>query len=106
MIKNLIRIGAPSSMVCLYWQGSKMHSKFEDFKNGWIEVDISLKPEDIENLIELLNMIKQNPEQHFHISSDYQGAGGVGSITFTIQEKNETDNMVIFGKAIMPGEKI
>lgn len=35
---------------------------------------------EIERLIQSLNMLRQAPGQHFHISSDYKGNGGVGDI--------------------------
>jgi len=80
--------------------------EIEDFKTGWFGIGIGLKSDEIDQLIELLKMIKADPEQHFHISSpDYTGDGGVGDIEIYIQNESQKDNVTFFGKALAPGDK-
>jgi len=51
-------------------------------------------------------MLKQDTEQHFHISSDYKGTVGVGDITFYVKEPNEVDNASMSGRALSSGDEI
>ena len=79
-----------------------MHVKTEQWKSGWFGVELGLSSEEIDRLIELLQMLKKEPDQHFHISSDYKGSTGIGDIMFYLQPANEANNMLISGKAIAP----
>jgi hypothetical protein len=83
-----------------------MHAKLEDWKNGWFGVELGLSPDEIDPLIKLLQMLKSEPDQHFHLGSDYSGSGGLGDITFYVQTPDEPNNMVTFGKALAPGSKL
>ena len=83
-----------------------MHSKLEDWKNGWFGVEIGVKPTDIDALIANLNMLREEPDQHFHLSSNYKGEGGLGDIVFYVQASGDPDNMESFGKALAPGATI
>ena len=83
-----------------------MHVEVEDWKNGWCGLRVGIDPSEIDRLIELLVMIKNDPEQHFHSSSDYRGAGGVGDIEFSIRGESESHNMSLSGRARAPGEEI
>jgi hypothetical protein len=83
-----------------------MHSKFEDWKNNWFGVQLGISKEEIDPLIDLLKMLKKEPDQHFHLSSDYKGTGGLGDITIYVQSPDEVDNMETLGKARAPGEEI
>ncbi|MDI9239929.1 hypothetical protein QLQ15_13535 [Lysobacter sp. LF1] len=78
----------------------------EDWKNGWVEVEIGLSAQDIDQLIASLQMIKADPDQHFHATSDCVGDGGMGQITFYIQQASEVNNMTLGGQALGPGEAI
>ncbi len=78
-----------------------MYVEIEDFKTGWYGINISIRKNEIDILIDQLNQLKKDKQQHFHISSDYEGESGVGDIEFNIQE-NGTDNMSISGFAISP----
>jgi hypothetical protein len=79
-----------------------MHSKLEDWKNGWFGVELGILPDEIDRFIELLQTLRAEPDQHFHLSSDYKESGGVGDITLYVQSPDETNNMITFGKAIAP----
>lgn len=83
-----------------------MRSKLNDWKNGWFGVELSLKKEEIDRVISLLQMLKQESDQHFHLSSDGKGSGGVGDIEISVQSPDEPSNMMTFGKAIAPGGPI
>jgi hypothetical protein len=83
-----------------------MRAILEDWKNGWCGVELGLLKEDIDPLIELLKMLKQDPDQHFHLTSDYKGPGGLGDLTICIQGDDEQSNMESMGKALSPGEEI
>jgi hypothetical protein len=83
-----------------------MHVELNDWKNSWLGIDIDLDPEEIDPLIELLKMIRDDHEQHFHISSDYKGTGGIGQITLAIKTGQQRDNMSLSGRAMAPGEEI
>jgi len=58
------------------------------------------------SLIEMLNIIKKDPDQHFHISNDYEEKTGVGEVTFYVKPSEEKDNMELLGRALAPGEEI
>ncbi|MCC6140397.1 MAG: hypothetical protein IT389_07255 [Nitrospira sp.] len=83
-----------------------MHVKIEDWKNGWSGISVGIDPDEINRFIELLKMIRENPEQHFHVSSDYKGTGGVGDIEVFIRGENEEHNMSLSGRALAPGETL
>jgi hypothetical protein len=83
-----------------------MRTELEDWKNGWVGVQLGLAPNEIDRVIELLALLKRDPEQHFHLSSDYRGTGGVGDITIYVQQPHEPDNMTTFGFALPPGAEI
>ena len=78
----------------------------EDWKNGWHGIEIGLSAAEIDALIENLEMLKRDTDQHFHISSDYKGDGGVGDITIYVKDSSEADNASVSGRAIAPGEEI
>lgn len=83
-----------------------MHVKIEDWKNGWSGISIGIDHAEIDHFIELLKMIKEDPEQHFHIASDYKGTGGVGDIEIFIRSENEKHNMNLSGRSLAPGDDI
>jgi hypothetical protein len=83
-----------------------MRASLENWKNGWTEVEVSLSATDIDRLIALLKMIKADPDQHFHATSDFVGTGGIGQITFQIQQPSESDNLSLGSRALGEGESI
>lgn len=83
-----------------------MHTKLSDWKNDWFGIELSLKREEIDRVISQLQMLKEEPDQHFHLSSDYKGTGGVGDIEISVQADDEPSNMRTMGKAIAPGGMI
>ena len=83
-----------------------MHVRMKDWKNGWYGIELSLGESEIDRLIELLQMIKDDSDQHFHISSDYKESGGVGDIEISVNTDHQSDNMSLSGRALAPGEEI
>jgi len=83
-----------------------MHADIEDWENGWYGIGIGLEPEEIDTLIDLLNIIKNDHEQHFHLSSEYEGEGGVGDIEIYVKDQKKKNNMSLLGKALGPGGEI
>ena len=67
---------------------------------------MALTTQDIDLLIQRLNMLKSDPEQHFHISSDYKGSGGLGDIEVYLKQPDEVENMWVGGKAQGPGSDV
>ena len=80
-----------------------MYSKLSDWSNGWFGVELALKKEEIDRLITLLEGLKSDPEQHFHLSSDYRGEGGLGDIEISGLPDDAPSNMSMSGMAIAPG---
>ena len=84
-----------------------MHTKLEDWKNGWLDIELGIAAEEIDVLIDRLEMLKKDHDQHFHLSSDYKGNGGIGDITIYVQSPNRVSNMErISSGAIAPGQRI
>ena len=77
-----------------------MHAELENWNNGWHGLHLRLKPAEIERLMTLLGMLLKDPEQHFHISSDYSGTGGLGDIEFSVATNGDLNNMHMSGLAI------
>jgi hypothetical protein len=83
-----------------------MHTDIEDWKNGWFGIDLGLRREEIADLIQSLNMLINEPDQHFHLDSNYKGTGGIGQITFYVKSNEEEDDVSLGSRAYSPGEVI
>ena len=83
-----------------------MHGIIKDWKNGWFGVELGFDLDEIDALIELLQMIKKDPEQHFHMSSEHRGDGGLGDIEVFVRSKSEEHNMRLSSLAMAPGDEI
>lgn len=83
-----------------------MRVTLEDWKNGWFGIEVAVSPPEIDRLIALLQELKTDPQQHFHISSDYKGSGGVGDIEVFIKSDNELDNLFLSSIALRPGDEV
>lgn len=78
-----------------------MFVTIENYKTGWYGISIGIGPNEIDLLINQLTRLKKDPDQHFHITSNYEEEGGIGDIEFYIQDE-EKSNMAITGTAISP----
>ena len=83
-----------------------MRGEIENWNNGWFGVRLGLSAAEIERLIAMLTKLRNDPDQHFHISSNYVGSGGLGDIEISVQSADETSNMGIGGLAMGPGDEI
>ncbi len=83
-----------------------MYSEFENWNNGWFGVRLSASPKEIERLIAQLQKLLDDPNQHFHISSDYKADSGLGDIEISVKSDLESDNLFLSGLALAPGEEI
>ena len=83
-----------------------MKAELEKWKEGWLGVSLGLRNEEIDHLITLLQEIRKDNDQHFHISSDCKGEPGLGGIEIYAKSDAEDDNMYFSSLAMAPGEKI
>lgn len=83
-----------------------MRVKLEDWKNGWVGIDLAIDRDELDQLVHLLSLLKANPDQHFHLTSDYEGEGGVGDITICVQQPEDKSNMAISGFAVAAGQTL
>jgi len=83
-----------------------MHAELESWSSGWQGLRISLRPAEIERLIQLLRTLQEDPDQHFHISSKYEGEPSIGDIEIFVAAANERDNMWLSGFAVAPGTEL
>jgi len=84
-----------------------MHTKLEDWNNGWFGIELGIRPEEIDPMIESLRMLQRDHDQHFHISSDGKGRSGVGDIVVYVQPADEPSNMKPpSSRAFAPGDSI
>jgi len=78
----------------------------EDWKNGWFGLTMGISVDEIDRLIALLGALKSDPEQHFHIASDYKAAGGVGDVEVFIKADEDPDNLFLSSTALGPGDRL
>lgn len=83
-----------------------MRGEIENWNNGWYGVSLGLSITEIDRLIALLTNLRNEPEQHFHISSDYVDSQGLGDIEVYVAESNSVDNMYLVSKALATGDSI
>lgn len=83
-----------------------MRVDLDDWKNGWFGIGLAIAPSEIDRLISLLQELKADPDQHFHISSDYKGAGGVGDIEVFVKPDETPDNLFLSSTALNPGDEV
>ncbi|WP_349793169.1 hypothetical protein ABQY74_001920 [Xanthomonas sp. WHRI 7064] len=82
-----------------------MRGEIEDWKNGWYGVTLGVSVTGIDRMIGLLTRLRDDPDQHFHVSSDYSGSGGLGDIEVYVAEADATSNMQIVSYALAPGNE-
>lgn len=54
----------------------------ENIGNGMNNIDLGVRIDGMVQLIDELQRLEGNPDQHFHISSNFAGACRIGKITF------------------------
>ena len=83
-----------------------MEAELEDWKNGWFGLRLAASPREIEHLISLLQGLLEDPDQHFHIGSDYKAAGGLGDIELSVKDPETPDNLFLSSMALAPGDRM
>jgi hypothetical protein len=83
-----------------------MHASLEDWKNNWFGLSLELRPQEIDRLIVLLQELKADTEQHFHLSSDYKAEGGLGDIEVSVNLNAKPDNLFMSSVALAAGDEV
>ena len=83
-----------------------MHGEIKNWNNGWYGISLGLSISEIDRMIALLTKLRSDPEQHFHISSDYSGDGGLGDIEIYVAEAGSQSNLQLSGLALAPGSEL
>ena len=83
-----------------------MEAELEDWKNGWFGLRLAASPREIEHLIALLQGLLNDPDQHFHIGSDYKASGGLGDVELSVKDPTTPDNLFLSGLALAPDDPI
>jgi hypothetical protein len=83
-----------------------MHGEIKDWNNGWYGISLGLSVAEIDHLIGLLTRIRSDPEQHFHIASDFVGTKGLGDVEVYVSEPGSANNMRLSGVALAPGDSV
>ena len=82
-----------------------MRAIHEWSNEGWIGISLGIKRDEIDALVAKLLALKDDADQHFHLSSNYEGDGGVGDIEIYVQQA-EASNMMGSSFAMAPGSQI
>lgn len=73
-----------------------MKSCVEFFDSGWIGVNIALRPDETDRVIERLRGLKGGTVEHFHLrATDCSGERGLADVEISLQGAEEDDNMVV-----------
>ena len=83
-----------------------MKAELEKWKEGWYGLSLGIRNDEIDHFISLLQELKKNNDQHFHISSDCNGTPGIGGIEIYVKAAAEEDNMYFSSLAKAPGDEI
>ena len=71
-----------------------MQTDLEDFKTGWYGLTLGINSHEIDELILALKNLKKG-KGHFHLSSNYEGKGGIGDIELYYMTERKESNMVL-----------
>ena len=83
-----------------------MRGKIEDWKSGWYGISLGLSVPEIDRLVVLLTKLRDDSEQHFHISSDCSGNGGLGDIEIYVTEAGVPSNLKLGNVALAPSSDV
>jgi hypothetical protein len=83
-----------------------MRVTLDNWNNGWFGVQLGISLAEIDQVVALLQKLKADPQQHFHIGSDYKASGGVGDIEVFVTSPTEPHNMSLSSTALGPGDEI
>ena len=63
--------------------------------DGWIDVSIALRAEEIDPLIKSLLALKEDTTKHFHLRNTFEETKGVADLQICIKAESFRDNMVL-----------
>lgn len=81
-----------------------MRLTLDQTHSGWYELSIGVSAEEVDRLIALLAKIRDDPEQHFHLSHEDDRHGGPGRVTFHASSHEDEPNGILLGEALLPGD--
>lgn len=71
-----------------------MEANLEDFKTGWFGLQVGLKAQEIDQIIDLLKQVKNRELDHFHARSDFNDPReGIGDIEFYLAGNDAKHNL-------------
>jgi hypothetical protein len=82
-----------------------MRATIEDFKTGWFGITLGVKKSELDLLINRLQALKGDPTQHFHLSADFTGSGGVGDIEIFVDSEDAPNYLAVSDVAISPNRE-
>ncbi len=82
-----------------------MIAEIEKWKEGWQGISLGLSNTEIDHFIQLLTEIRNDNDQHFHISCKRNdGDPGLGGIEIYVKSESEKDNMHFMSLALEPNK--
>jgi len=81
-----------------------MRIDIETFESGWHSLTWGMSTSEAKHLIANLRILIDHPAGHFHLSSDWEGAPGVGDIEVFIDDSHGAGPMKITSLAIDPDD--
>ncbi|MGH9218968.1 MAG: hypothetical protein ACRD1W_06680 [Vicinamibacterales bacterium] len=72
-----------------------MRGEIERFSSGWSQVNLRIKPDEVDALVKKLQRLTTT--SHFHLRGTYDEAAGAGvaDIEISLQGPDESDNLVL-----------
>jgi hypothetical protein len=71
-------------------------SDIEKFESGWIGLSFAISIQEIDDLVSMLNLLKNGKIGHFHLRAcDWSGKEGIADVEFSIKGENDNDNMIV-----------
>ncbi len=63
---------------------------------------MGLSLHEVDRLIQMLKLLMQDPDQHFHCSSNHEDNSRIAGVDFYIKQATDPDNATISGPSIEP----
>ncbi len=77
-----------------------MKIEIENFNTGWYGLQLGIKENEIDSLIDCLEMLRT--QSHFHLRSDFEGHGGIGDVEIYLQSDEIDNNISLDSSAPIP----
>ncbi len=69
-----------------------MRTEIQELAEGWYQIYLRLRPEEIDSMIRTLQELKERGA-HFHLMSPHNEDAGVADVEIALQGSGEMDNM-------------